>query len=139
MEPLSIIASITGILMASTKVSSLLSQIQDAPSTISGILAEVGHVRIVFTALKRFTDDSIQMRGSRASLIQLDDFIVILTQTALVFSELETLVAPLSSKGGLSGWRRLNWARQEPTALRLLNRLQRHETSLSLLLQIIQW
>jgi hypothetical protein len=65
--------------------------------------------------------------------------VVILTQTVLVFSELETLVRPLSTQGRLSRWQRLSWAWQQPAALRLVNQLQQHKTSSSLMLQIIQW
>jgi hypothetical protein len=139
MEALSVVASITGILTAAAKVSSLLMQIQDAPTSISGIVTEVDHIKIVFTAFQKFVDRTVRISGARAALIQLDDIVVILTQTVLVFSELQTLVAPLSSGGRLSGWQRLNWSRHEAAALRLVNQLQRHKTSLSLLLQIIQW
>lgn len=139
MEPLSIVASITGILTAAAKVSSLLMKIQDAPTTILGIVTEVGHIKIVFTAFQKFVDRTARISGARAALIQVDDIVVILTQTVLVFSELQTLVAPLSSGSRLSGWQRLNWSRHEAAALRLVNQLQRHKSSLSLLLQIIQW
>lgn len=139
MDPLSIIASITGIIMAAGKVSNLLSQIKNAPTSVANILAEVDHIKIVFTALNNFINRNGRIRGARAALIQLDDIVIILTQTVLVFSELETIVTPLSSKGKLSGWRRLNWSRQEAAAVRLVNQLQRHKTSLSLLLQIIIW
>lgn len=139
MEPLSVVASITGILTAAAKVSGLLTQIQGAPTTIFALLTEIGHIKIVFTAFQSFLDRTFKVSGARAALIQLDDIVVILTQTVLVFSELQTLVAPLSSRGRLSGWQRWNWPRHEAAALRLVNQLQRHKASLSLLLQIIQW
>ena len=100
MEPLGIVASISAILTAAAKVSSLVMQIQDA------ILTEVDHIKIVFTAFQRFVDRNIRVSGVRAALTQVDDIIVILTQSVPVFSELQTLVAPLSSGGSLwlSGW-----------------------------------
>lgn len=139
MEPLSVVASVTGILTAAAKISSVLTQIHDAPTTISALLTEVDHIKIVFTAFQNFLDRNAKVSGARAALIQLDDIIVILTQTVLVFSELQTLVAPLSSQKRLSGWQRLNWPRNEAAAMRLVNQLQRHKTSLTLLLQIIRW
>jgi hypothetical protein len=139
MDPLSIIASITGILTAAANVSNILGQVRDAPESVSAVLTEVNHIKIVFTALQKFLDRSRRFAPQRAALIQLDDVVVILTQTVLVFSELETLVLPISVQGRLSQWQRLTWAWQQPAALRLVNQLQRHKASLSLILQIIQW
>ena len=138
MDPLSIIASITGILAAASKVASVLESVRNAPESISDALTEVNHIKIVFTALRRFVERSQRLTPKRASLIQLEDVVVVLTQTVLVFSELEALVGD-ASKGSLSGLQRLSWTWQKPTALRLVNQLQRHKTSLSLILQIIQW
>lgn len=139
MEPLSVVASITGILTAAAKVSSLLMQIQGAPAAISSIQTEIDHIKIVFTGFQNFVNYTAWISGSRAALIQLDDVLVILTQTVLDLSELQTMITPLSSRGKLSVWQRLNWPRHEAAFLRLINQLQRHKTSLSLLLQIIQW
>jgi hypothetical protein len=138
MDPLSIIASITGILTAAANVSSILGQVKDAPESISDVLTEVNHIKIVITALQTFLDRTRRFAPQRAALIQLDDVVVILTQTVLVFSELQTLVQPLSARK-LSRWQRLNWTWQQPEAWRLVNQLQRNKTSLSLMLQIIQW
>jgi hypothetical protein len=134
-----VVASITGILAAVGKVSGILGQIRDAPSSMLSILTEVNHIKIVFTAFQGFLNRTNRISGLRAALIQLDDVVVILTQTVLVLSELQTVIAPLSSTGRLSSWQRLNWSRHEAAARRLLSQLQRHKTSLSLLLQIIQW
>jgi len=139
MEPLSVVASITGIVTAAAKVSGLLGQIQDAPASISALLTEVVHIKIVFKAFQTLLGRTVQIFGARAALIQLDDVVVILTKTVLVFSELQTIIAPLSSQGKISGWQRLNWLRHEGTVLRLVNQLQRQKASLSLLLQITQW
>lgn len=146
MEPLSITASIVGILTAAGRVASILSQVKDAPRWIADLLAEVKHIQLVFKALQRFLEKASRLTPQRAALIQLDDVVVILTQTVLVFSELKTLVRLLAaheqSNNGvvmLPGWRRVTWAWHQPTALRLVNQLQRHKASLSLMFQIIQW
>jgi hypothetical protein len=138
MDPLSIIASITAILSAATNVANVLGEVKNAPQSISVISTEINHIKIVFTALHRFLARSQRLAPERASLIQIDDVVVIFTQTVLVFSELETLVGA-ASQARLSGWQRLNWTWQQSAALRLVNQLQRHKTSLMLILQIIQW
>jgi hypothetical protein len=141
-EPLSIITSIAGILTAAARVANILGRVKDAPESISTVLVEVNHIRIVFTALQKFLDKTSCLAPQRAALIQVDDVIVILTQTVLVFSELETLVQQYSEQdiaGRLPAWRRVTWAWQQPAVSRLVNQLHRHKTSLSLMLQIIQW
>jgi hypothetical protein len=88
MDPLSIIASITGILTAAANISSILGRVRDAPESISDVLTEVNHIKIVITALQKFLDKTHRFAPQRAALIQLDDIVIILTQTVLVFSEL---------------------------------------------------
>jgi hypothetical protein len=147
-DPLSISASILAILTAAGVVIKVLSEVKDAPQSVQDVCSEVRHIELVFKALQRFLDGS-KIRSHRAALIQLDDVVVILTQTVLVFSELEILVQPLSASrtkqdsmtllGKLSTWRRVTWVWQQPAATRLVNQLQRHKASLTLILQIIQW
>jgi hypothetical protein len=96
MDPLSVISSISGIITAATQVVTLLSQIKDAPTLIKTVMTEVNHIGIVFRALRRFLDRAAKLPGGHVVLIQIDDVVVILTQTVLVFSELETVIIPLS-------------------------------------------
>ncbi|KAK3382735.1 hypothetical protein B0T24DRAFT_21788 [Lasiosphaeria ovina] len=141
MDPLSITASVAGILSAAAQVAKILGQVKDAPESIKSIVVEVNHIKIVVTALQRFIDRTIRLDPERAALIQIEDVVTILTQTVLVFSELETVVkgASSSSQDAISRLRdRVTWTWQQGAALRLVGQLQQHKTSLSLLLQIIQ-
>jgi hypothetical protein len=120
MDPLSVAASITGILAAAAKVVSILSQIREAPAAISSMIMEIEHIEIVFRALQRFIDRTTSLTRQRASMIQLEDVTVLLTQTVLVFSELETLVLPLSVETRQSSIRRrVVWSRKETAIIRL--------------------
>jgi hypothetical protein len=143
MDPLSVTASVAGILAAAAKIASLVGQVKDAPESVSAILAEVTHIQIVVGALQSFVDRSRRLDAERAALIQVENVVTVLTQTVLVFSELETLVtsvSALASQGRLSRLRsRVTWTWQQSAALRLVGQLQQHKTSLSLLLQIMQW
>jgi hypothetical protein len=136
MDPLNVTSSITGIIAAATQVSNLLGQIIDAPASITAVLTEVDHI---FLALQKSLDKATRLSGGRAALIQLEDVVVVLTQTVLVFSELELLVSPISNGKKTSYLVRFTWARIQDGVMRLVNQLQRHKTSLTLLLQIIQW
>jgi hypothetical protein len=138
MDPLSVTASIAGILTAATQVATLLGKIKDAPKSISDVLTEVDDIKLIFSAFQEFIKKATKMRGGRSAMIQIDDIVVMLTRTVLVFSELETLVSPLSKENN-SYLNRVTWMRVEPGVIRLVNQLQRQKTSLTLLLQIIQW
>jgi hypothetical protein len=82
----------------SNLVANILGLIRDAPGSILSILTEVNNTRVVVAALQRFLDKTHSLPPQRAALIQLDDLVVILTQTVLVFSELESLILPLSNQ-----------------------------------------
>jgi hypothetical protein len=136
MDPLSISASVAGLLAAAGTVISILGTVKDAPKSVSDLNTEVSHIKIVFQALQRFLEKTTAIAPQRAILLSLADVLVILSQTVLVFSEMETIVRPLQNGGA---WSRFAWTWQQSAALRLLNQLQRHKASLSLILQIIQW
>lgn len=139
MDPLSITTSILGILTAAVQVTAVLGKIKDAPKSIEDILIETEHIKLVFRALQTFIDRAYTVPRERAALIQLDDVVAILTRTVIVFSELEPIITKISSQKRPSSLRLLTWMRLESGVVRLVNQLQRHKASLTLLLQIIQW
>lgn len=138
-DPLSITASIVGIVAAASKVLSLLGDITDAPRSIADLLNEVYDLRLIFCNLESFIDRTRRFDPSRLALIQLGDLVAILTRTVITFSELESIVRPLCDREKLSTWQLVSWRWQQTAALRVLTQLQRHKTSLSLMLQIYQW
>ena len=142
MDPLSVTASVAGILKAAVEVVNIIGTLKDAPQSAQSIMIEVTHIKIIVSALQKFIGRSARLDAQRAALIQLEDVVAILTQTVLVFSELEVIMKSLSSTGGVgpSGLRgRVVWTWQQTAALRLASQLQQHKTSLSLVLQIMQW
>lgn len=139
MDPLSITASVVGIIAAAAKVCSALDSIHDAPYSVRAVRTEVEHIQLVFGALQRFVDQTSNITSRRAALISLEELTVILTQTVIVFSELQTLIQEPRAYGRLATnvWR-VSWLRHRSSVDRLINQLQRHKASVSLLLQIIQ-
>jgi hypothetical protein len=164
MDPLSIAASVTGILIAAAQITNWIKGHSGAPEYLKEVAAEIGHIKMVVAALERFVDRSQQLDGSRAALIQLEDVVTVLTQTVLVFSELETAITAStvthprndnewipspsirsSPEGtpfvGITSRLTTMWSRRRQSAIvsRLMRQLQRQKMSLSLLLTIIQW
>jgi hypothetical protein len=62
-----------------------------------------------------------------------------LTEAVLAFSELEALVAPFTAKPTIAMVDRVKWSLKESEITPILHRLQRHKSSLSLMLSIVQW
>lgn len=151
MDPLSIMASVAGLLAATAKVSKSLSwlttSLKDAPTLAKSALLEVDATRAALASLQRFlvrlVEGPTTMR--RAAFIQLDQLIAILTDAVLTVSDLERLVgsfpidddAEASNFTGFLARTKLVWDNEEISAA--VGKLQQHKASLSLLLNIVQW
>jgi hypothetical protein len=143
MDPLSIMCSVVGLIAAARKVSSVLSAIRpslkDAPQLVSHVLSEVKEVEISLSALHKLLQGITSAPRRRISMIQLDQLIATLTEAVLTFSELEALITPLATQSKVATMERLNWVWKEDAVSNVMERLQRHKSSLSLMLNIVQW
>ena len=73
-------------------------------------------------------------------MIRVEQLVAILTEAVLTFSELEALVTSIAKdKGRLPIMSRLNTLWKEDVVTNILLRLERHKSSLSLMLNIAQW
>jgi hypothetical protein len=99
MDPLSVMASVVGLLTAAGTVVSLISSIKssidDAPRNLNRILSEVKEVENSLSAVHRFLLGLGMTRRQRLAMIQFDQLLATLTESVLTFSELEALVTPL--------------------------------------------
>ena len=143
MDPLSILVSVIGLVNAAGRVSSILTtialNISEVPQLVSEVLSEVNDVRVSLSALHKLLVGMASVPRRRAALIQLDQLVATLTESVLTFSELEDLLAPFVGGFGIAIMDRAKWIRREEAVLRLMQRLQRHKNSLSLMLNIVQW
>jgi hypothetical protein len=143
MDPLSIVASVAGLLMAAGTLTSTLSTIRSTVSnarlSIDQIASEVNDVRTSLSAVQKFLLGLSSAPRRRVALIQLDQLLATLTDAVLTFSELEDLVSPFATGSDLSITERVKWAWKEEKVLPILQRLQRHKSSFSVMLNIVQW
>jgi len=153
MDPLSIMASVIGLMAATAKVSKSLTwltkNLRDAPALANSALLEVEATRAALASLQRFlvrlVEGPTTMR--RAAFIQLDQLIAILTDAVLTVSDLERLVGsvPTDDDSALEAITfttflartKMVWKTDEISAA--VGKLQQHKASLSLLLNIVQW
>lgn len=155
-DPLSIAASVAGLLTISYQVISGLttsaSAIMHTPKSLQRVVAEVAAVNCILGEVQKliaWQSDAERPNNPSLGLVQLDHLVTTLTGCVLVFSELEKhiddLVGAESGSSGSAGskprivWERILWTRKENDIERLMDDLHRHKTSLSLILTIIQW
>jgi hypothetical protein len=143
MDPLSVMASVVGLLTAAGTVTSILlslkSSLSDAPRLIDHVILEVREVEISLSAMHKFLIGISSVPKRRIALIQVDQLRATLTDSVLTFSELEALVTPLIGRSDILVLERVKWAWKEDAVSRIMQRLQRHKSSLSLMLNIVQW
>src|SRR4051812_20589989 len=103
MDPLSVIASVAGIITAASEAIKILgpyvTATKDAPKIASQVLSEVLAVKTTVAALEQLAATLVRNTGpSRiqyASLVQVDQLVAVLTDGVLVFSELDALLRTL--------------------------------------------
>ncbi|RYP79535.1 hypothetical protein DL769_002922 [Monosporascus sp. CRB-8-3] len=139
MDPLSVSASIVGLLAAVGKVGHLLeyvSAVKNAPATLKEAQVEVKHVKIALSCLQRYLDQLDHVSEQRRGLIRVDELIIILADAMMAFSEFESLLTTLI---GLTRVRTaLLWYRYTRQIDDHISRMSRHKTSLILIRTILQ-
>lgn len=143
MDPLSVTASVVGLLAGAGKVGGVLlwvkSSIVDAPGSLSNLLSQINDLAICLEAVNQLLTGIYSTPSKRISMIQVDQLVATLTEAVLTFSELEALVMPLGDPSEISIIQRMKWAWEEETISSIMVRLDRHKSSFSLMLNIIQW
>lgn len=149
MDPLSVAASIAGLLSAAGAVTKALAPYvaaaRETPKVAVQVHSEMQSITIILSALQSLARNLGSVPVQRAALIQVDHVVAVLTDGVLIFSDLEVLVTSLGSPGDLSPSitrlslrSRLQWARKETEISLILARLQCFKSSASLILNILQ-
>jgi hypothetical protein len=143
MDPLSVVASILGILGAATQVSAsvstLIEKSRRAPKNIRKVKDEVDTIRCVLHQLQALLLGSSRTNRARASLILVDQVVVTLSACVSTFSELDVIVGTLVSDEKLGLMDRLRWATKANAIDECLRDLQTQKSSLTLMLTILTW
>lgn len=150
MDPLSVIASVAGIITAASEAIKVLgpyvTATKDAPKIASQVLSEVLAVKTIVAALEQFAaalaNGTGPSRVQYASLVQVDQLLAVLTDGVLVFSELDALLQTLApTEVGGSRARLLSsmqWVRKKGALASLCTRLQAFKLSINCILSILQ-
>lgn len=139
MDPLSVTASIVGLLTAAGKIHGLLetlSSVRNAPTTIRDAQRETRHTEIALRALQRFLQ-RLDPTNPRLELIQVDELRIVLADAMLVFSSFESMLQLLARLARVRA--AISWAKYSKQIDEHTGKLERYKSSLSFMLSILQW
>ncbi|KAI1353081.1 Rho GTPase activation protein [Xylaria sp. FL0043] len=140
-DPLSVAASVLGIVSAAAKISTVLAGIvkkaHDAPNECRKLQLEVDDIGSVLGQLQQFLLSRRRAPRSRTSLILVDQVIATLAACVTTFSELDTFTEALQSESDLNLLDRLRWVSKESELKTILMRIESHKSSLNLMLMIL--
>lgn len=143
MDPLSVSASIIGVVTAAVQVSRLLKPFIDgvdgAPASARCVLMEVTGIYACLHQLQGFLIGSEEAAKSRRSLIMIEQVIVAFTDCVSIFSELEQTLESLKMGEHMRFIDRMKWVTKKSTIAKLVARLQASKTSLNFMLTILTW
>ena len=142
-DPVSIIASVVGLATTSAKIASIAKQLydsgKDAPASIRRIMEEMSQQHLIFGQVQMLLEGHTQKIPSRSRLtmLPLHHLMTILSGCVLAYSSLDE---KLSKVAGAGFGARVQWALwREAEAGVILVDLERHKSSLHMMLSIIQW
>ncbi|KAI1307103.1 hypothetical protein F5Y03DRAFT_383875 [Xylaria venustula] len=142
MDPLSVAASVVGLLAAGGQVTSVLfaviNKCKDSPSLAQSILFEVADISAALGQLQGFLSDRTKANVERGNLILLDQLLTTLTGCVTTYSDIQFILTSLNISEDMGTFDRIKWMRQEDRLNTLVQRLQSHKSSLTLMLTIIQ-
>jgi hypothetical protein len=143
-DPLSIAASVAGLLgvtaKLSTTIGSFVSNVSDAPESSRWALSVVAETRLTLHSIKDLMDRLPHLPRDRKEMIHIRHLVVVFREAILSLSELEAIVCT-NTQNHATRWQslRVKWALEEEKIVKIIQRLQGHKTSLSTMLNVIQW
>ncbi|CVL11192.1 hypothetical protein FPRO06_10026 [Fusarium proliferatum] len=144
-DPLSVAASIAGLISITVEavkfLSPYVSAAKETPQVAAHVYSEVQSTQIILMGLQSLTKDLKSVNAQHAALIGVNQVVAVLTDGVLLYSELHKELQSLWAKDvvekvPLRG--RLQWVWKESTFVTLLNRLQNFKSSMTLVLMILQ-
>ena len=142
MDPISVAASIVGILGASAQVLRLLTAFiksaNGAPKASQDVLAEVADISACLWKLQSFLLGIETSSASRTSLMVVEQIVVTLTSTVTTFSELEEMLDAWT-QAHWSVLEKYKWTAREKSIAQILLRLQTSKSSLHFMLTTLTW
>jgi len=140
MDPLSIGSAVAGLIAAASRIGPIIyhfvTHAHDAPKAASQILDEMNSVTAALGQLQVYIAGTSETHVARRSLLSLRNIIATLTACVTTYSDLEKIVGDCVDAGHVN---RVKWLVYEGDIGELVQRVQAHKLSLTLMLTILQW
>ena len=140
MDPLSVIASVTGILAVAAKITTAVTEsiqsVGDVPASTRSVLAEVSDLSFCLSQLTPFLRGTRTAERIRRDGISVEQVVAISTSLVMSISELESLLDSFKLDLPMSAFARIQWVRNEERINGILNRIRASRDSLNLILTI---
>ncbi|RFN55230.1 hypothetical protein FIE12Z_483 [Fusarium flagelliforme] len=145
-DPLSIAASIAGLISITVEAGKFLSPYvsaaKETPQVAAHVFSEIQSTQVILQGLQSLTTNFASVKAQHAALIGVNQVVTILTDGVLLFSELQSELKSLPAKDEADEkipiWARLQWARKEGSLNALILRLQSFKSSMTLVLMILK-
>jgi hypothetical protein len=143
MDPLSVAASVAGLLSLagslSGKLSTFVRRVRDAPDELKIILTELNGLKTVLGELQLYILGNTLVHPARRHLILVEQVLTTLTGCVTTCSDLEVELKDIDLDGNDLSIDRAKWALKERSVGIVMQRLNSYKTSLILMLNIVQW
>lgn len=143
MDPISVAASIVGLLGAGAKISSAIMACVNhgraIPYLAKSVIVEVNEISACLSQVQSFLLNSKEIPRSHQSLLMVEEVVIVLSNCVKIFSELEEEVDSLKPDQPLQPGKWVKWAWKEHTISMLLQRLQSSKLSLNLMISTLTW
>lgn len=142
-DPLSVAASVVGLLTAAVQVSTFLYNVirksRDAPKSATKLRNSVEDIRNVLEQLQRYLDGGRPAQRSRTALIMVEQVTATLASCVTTFDDLKTFAATLQSESKMGLLVRARWVFKEEALHDFQTRLEAQKSSMTLMLTILTW
>ena len=101
------------------------------------VLIEVNEITLILSQMQSFLNGDTAITKTGASLVLVEQVIVVLSGCVISFSELESVLDDLKTEGHLDTIDRMRWARKDSTITGIIQRLQK--ASMNPMLTILSW
>ena len=143
MDPLSLTATLVGLITAAAQgynvLASFVDRVKSAPNSTRSVLGEVSDICMCLKQLKEFLVDGGEAPRSRPSSVTVEQIVIVLTNLALLISELQGLIEGSGLDQPMGIIDRVKWLSKEGEISKLLVRLQASKASLTLMVTTLTW
>lgn len=142
MEPLSVGASVVGLLAAAGKMTQLLTRVTglvDAPGSATAVLTEMNNMTGALKHFQDYLDGALSVPDGCEQHVLLEHVAATLVGCVTTYTELEMIIDGVRVDPEMGMFDRIKWAKKEKQVRDIVQRIQNHKSSLTLMLTILQW